>query len=774
MKRLICFLLALCCTVVLLQGVCVSFAVPEDQTGAEEAQEPESGGEEAVLTRQGNDKLIALTFDDGPGKDTKRLLDGLRSRGAHCTFFIVGYCAKARPDVIRQCYEDGHQIASHTYNHPDLRNLSDSQIREELNKTADVLTSAIGASNVYMVRPPYGGYNQRVLDALGVPAFYWSDDSGDWWSGATANSVYNNTMKTAGDGDILLLHDSHSWSVDAALRIVDSLQAQGFEFVTVSELFRRRGVPLESGHIYSWLRANGTNLPAISVPTYELSGVVTGYTELRLSADEGTKIYYTTDGRVPNGNSRVYTGPVPISGTLTLTAVAGYDMNGSRSNKLQKTISVPARCAVPEITISDDGLVTIESSEPVYYTLDGSLPYDMQTQYEAPFKIEPGTVVRAVAFRPGGVAGGSMLATRCFTERHNVFDDVYPTDWYYDAVDFAASEGILKGTGEYSMSPNSQLTRAMLVTILYRICGEPETASAPVFEDVAEGEWYEKAVAWAQENGIVTGYPDNTFRPDQAITREQLTTIFHRYHRYCRFYEGTEQTLDEFEDSESVSAYAAQAMAWAVEMKLVNGVGGQRLAPQGNATRAQTAAIIQRYLGATDGLETYYRTQDEVLLAANDVLRLIAEKDYQGLSEYVNDVKGLTFTPYSSVDPEIDRTLYKDDLEFLPGSEELFEWGSWDGSGEPIELSFDGYWDRFVWNADYTAAENIGVNRLCRTGNAIENLTEYYEHCEYVDYEIDSLSEADDAIDWSSLRLVFQKIDGSWYLVGIVHGEWTV
>ena len=233
LKRMVAVLLTLACLLSALPFA--SYAVPEDRSGS------------------GN-KLIALTFDDGPGKDTKRLLDALRARGVHCTFFIVGYCAAARKDVVRQCYEDGHQVASHTYDHPMLTKKTDDQIRWQMSKTAEILDSAIGASNTYMLRPPYGDYNQRVLDVVGVPAFYWSDDSGDWRT-QNSNTVYNNVIRTAGDGDILLLHDSHSWSVDAAIRVVDTLLAQGYEFVTVSELFRRRGVELKAGKAFEMLSA---------------------------------------------------------------------------------------------------------------------------------------------------------------------------------------------------------------------------------------------------------------------------------------------------------------------------------------------------------------------------------------------------------------------------------------------------------------------------------------------------------------------------------------
>ena len=592
MKRAVCLLLSLFCVLSLLQGVRLAGAAQEAEG---ESAVSESRSEDTPPQKNGN-KLIALTFDDGPGKDTKRLLDGLKARGAHCTFFIVGYCAAARPSVVKQCYEDGHQIASHTYDHPWLTKLSDAEIKAQLSKTANVLDQAIGASNTYMVRPPYGDFNQRVLNALGVPAFFWSDDSGDWKSGATADSVYRNTMATAGDGDILLLHDSHSWSVDAALRIVDSLQAQGYEFVTVSELFRRRGVQLQAGHIYSWLRANGTNLPGISAPTFSFRVLDNGDVVVTMAADSGTTIRYTLDGTVPNANSPIYSGPIRLTYSRKLVAVAGYDMNGSRSNTTSCQVNVLPVCKAPSLQIDPDGLVTISAEQPAYYTLDGSVPTENSLPYQTPFTIAPGTVVRARCFAQDML--GSGTSSRCYTDLRNVMADVFPDDWYYGAMDYAVSEGLLAGLGNDQMDPKGNVTRGMLVTVLHRSADCPQATDTAAFSDVPTGKWYTEAIAWAAEIGAVKGFPDGSFRPDEPVTREQLATILWRYTKVNCDEIGASADLSKFTDADTVSNYARDGLSWAVAQGLLKGITETWIAPKNYATRAQLATVFLRYLTA--------------------------------------------------------------------------------------------------------------------------------------------------------------------------------
>ena len=178
------------------------------------------------------------------------------------------------------------------------------------------------------------------------------------------------------------------------------------------------------------------------------------------------------------------------------------------------------------------------------------------------------------------------------------FTDVEENGWYHTGVDFMVRNGFMNGVADDEFDVNGSLTRAQLVTILYRIAGEPESTATNPFADVADGQWYTNAVIWAAENGIVKGVNTTTFAPNDQITREQIATILFRYAKA----EKVEGKLAGFPDAEKVSDYAADAMAWAVEQGLINGIsesdGKTYLAPQETATRAQIAVILMRYLTA--------------------------------------------------------------------------------------------------------------------------------------------------------------------------------
>ena len=178
------------------------------------------------------------------------------------------------------------------------------------------------------------------------------------------------------------------------------------------------------------------------------------------------------------------------------------------------------------------------------------------------------------------------------------FTDVEENGWYHTGVDFMVKNGFMNGVADDAFDVDGNLTRAQLVTILYRIAGEPESTATNPFADVADGQWYTNAVIWAAENGIVKGVNTTTFAPNDQITREQIATILFRYAKA----EKVEGKLAGFPDAEKVSDYAVDAMAWAVEQGLINGIsesdGKTYLAPQETATRAQIAVILMRYLTA--------------------------------------------------------------------------------------------------------------------------------------------------------------------------------
>lgn len=204
--------------------------------------------------------------------------------------------------------------------------------------------------------------------------------------------------------------------------------------------------------------------------------------------------------------------------------------------------------------------------------------YEGDNQYS--FRMPVGGVTIRAEFTPRGQYGS--------------FGDVARSDYFFDAVEWAAEQGIMDGVGGGLFAPHSACTRAQLVTILYRLEGSP-AASANPFNDVVRGSYYEKAVAWAAEHGIVNGYGDGLFGPNDRITREQLASILYRYAQYKKLdvSVGEDTNILSYHDATSISDYAFPSMQWACGAGLLNGANGDLL-PKNTATRAQTATILYR------------------------------------------------------------------------------------------------------------------------------------------------------------------------------------
>ena len=182
-----------------------------------------------------------------------------------------------------------------------------------------------------------------------------------------------------------------------------------------------------------------------------------------------------------------------------------------------------------------------------------------------------------------------------FTNGKLPFTDVRESDWFYDDVVFAYENGLFSGTSDTTFSPNTSMTRAMLVTVLYRLEGQPAVNGRSGFSDVQYNGYYEDAVTWAADNGIVNGTSITTFSPNANVTREQMAAILYRYAQYKKYNTAASSSLNGFTDQASVSGYATASLEWAVAEKLVNGSAG-KLMPTGNATRAQVAAILHRFV----------------------------------------------------------------------------------------------------------------------------------------------------------------------------------
>lgn len=159
---------------------------------------------------------------------------------------------------------------------------------------------------------------------------------------------------------------------------------------------------------------------------------------------------------------------------------------------------------------------------------------------------------------------------------------------------------------------------------------------------------------------------------------------------------------------------------------------------------------------------------------AGQVLTALKDKDYAALARQVHPQLGVTLTPYSTVDPALDNVLTPAQVAGLAEDREDRIWGVYDGSGEPIKCTGTEYFDRYVFNADYTEAPQVGIDTVLISGNALENVADAYQGARFVEYHFPGIDPALEGFDWCSLKLVFQVWNNDWYLVGLIHGEWTI
>lgn len=174
----------------------------------------------------------------------------------------------------------------------------------------------------------------------------------------------------------------------------------------------------------------------------------------------------------------------------------------------------------------------------------------------------------------------------------NPFIDVTEGAWYYDAIRYCYCNNLMRGTTQNTFSPYQMTSRAMIAATLWRMEGSPFVSGQNPFDDVSETQYYADAVTWAAQKGIVDGYSENLFGPDDPVTREQMAAIFYRYAAYRDYLNGEQDSLSRFTDAQDASEYAKDALSWAVANKVLNGMDEHTLDPRGNATRAQVAAIL--------------------------------------------------------------------------------------------------------------------------------------------------------------------------------------
>lgn len=306
------------------------------------------------------------------------------------------------------------------------------------------------------------------------------------------------------------------------------------------------------------------------------------------TADKNGKITFETNGFSPF--------------TFTLTKPSGFDNGssggGSSSSSTYKvtvaTVSNGSAKASAS-TAAKDATVTVTLSPDKGYKLDKITVTDASGKEVATTKKSDTSYTFTMPASAVTVKVAYVKDDAAVVEPTTGFNDVADKDWFADAVKYVADKGMMNGTSKTTFGPNDSTTRGMIVTVLYRLENEPSAAAAS-FTDVVSGQYYTDAVAWANANGIVTGYGNGKFGPNDVVTREQLAAILYRYAQYKKYdvSVGEDTNILSYADAQSVSAYAIPAMQWAGGAGIVNGSNG-KLNPQNNATRAEVATMLMRY-----------------------------------------------------------------------------------------------------------------------------------------------------------------------------------
>lgn len=431
-------------------------------------------------------------------------------------------------------------------------------------------------------------------------------DCGEGLEGATLN-VYSGNITIHSEDDCLNAANSDLTDYAYEMNIYGGTLAVDAE--TGDGLDSNGTLTITGGTVLVWTASTADNQPLDADGTITISGGLvlgaggsSGAGGTNISAAQPYVIFGSNGmggqpggGNPPvqpgEGNGQPGGGTTPPSkpddgngqpGGQSAVLVAKGETLSVRDSEGNTVYSATAVCDVHDAVFSSAGLISGET-----YTLcSGNTEAATATA---------GTESSAPGFQPGGDPGKPG-------DRPDVtlpYTDVSQSDWFYPYVAFAYERAWMTGTSETTFSPEETTTRAMLVTVLYRLEGKPAVDAASGFSDVSSGSYYADAVAWAKANGIVNGTSETTFSPNEPVTREQTAAILYRYAQYKGYDVEKTADLTAYADAAAIHSYAKNAMSWAAAAGILNGVSSTSLEPTGSATRAQVATVLTRFAQTT-------------------------------------------------------------------------------------------------------------------------------------------------------------------------------
>ncbi len=410
------------------------------------------------------DKLIALTFDDGPGLYTEGLLDALAKQKVKVTFFLVGSCVEKYPDTVKREYKEGHELANHTWSHAKLAELDQEQFVSELNRTEDAIDRAVGKDvGKLLFRPTYGALTAAEKSYAERPIVMWSVDTLDW-KYRDPEIVRENIVSSAEEGAIILVHDIHETSVEGVIAAVDELKKEGYTFVTVSELFRRKGIEMEDGRTYTNAPADGVDLGPIKSDPY-------AYDEDNLP-DHWAYAYiqYVREHELMNGISKEKFGPnYPITRAMFIAAL--YRM----ADNMNYPEGFPAGKKGSKLMLSPEEI----DGKTVFKDVKTGAWYAKAVDWGTEAGIVKGTSAKAfspdaeVTREQAAVMLANFLAYTGFyipeADETAYADDKDIHAWAKNAVAFVSAKRLMSGVNDTDFDPRETATRAQAAVMLTRL-----------------------------------------------------------------------------------------------------------------------------------------------------------------------------------------------------------------------------------------------------------------------------------------------------------------
>lgn len=326
--------------------------------------------------------------------------------------------------------------------------------------------------------------------------------------------------------------------------------------------------------------------------------VVTVAKSIKFTVNTDNKTFNAAKNIVAGSNTTVkVTGESsPYTYEFTYTKPSSGSSGGSSSGKTTYKVTTSAvnngGVNASPSSAEKGAVITITLSPDKGYKLDKLTVIDGSGKTVS--TVKKSDTVYTFTMPASAVKVGVSYVKATETPSKTKFNDVSANDWFASAVDYVTGKGMMNGTADNTFSPKANTTRGMVVTVLYRLENQPSTSAAS-FTDVASGAYYANAVAWANANGIVSGYGSGKFGPNDKVTREQLAAILYRYAQYKKYDVSGAKSLDGYTDAQSVSSYAVPALQWANAAGIVTGKSGSKLDPKGNATRAEVAAMLMRF-----------------------------------------------------------------------------------------------------------------------------------------------------------------------------------